>query len=268
MGPAGIGSPASVTDAAVGAAAVDDACATNCARRGSSGAGSVGEGLAEAAGGATPSWPPAAEAWLGEVAAPPVAVGCVPAFVCDDPLACGEEAPLCGLADDWVGAAPALLAAGCGALAVWLASAGLVGAKELGDPAAPLGEASLDEGDEAAGVGVTGACGPSCDIKAANAPLKPSGLALGCGAAVASPGTAGLAVETWAEAASMAPCGWIVGSGAYCAWGFGPLKQPSRHRRLNCLSIEKISLISGEGVAAIGRARLKLPGPDRQGRPV
>jgi hypothetical protein len=37
---------------------------------------------------------------------------------------------------------------------------------------------------------------------------------------------------------------------------------------LNCLSIEKISLISGEGVAAIGRARLKLPGPDRQGRPV
>jgi hypothetical protein len=85
---------------------------------------------------------------------------------------------------------------------------------------------------------------------------------------VASPGTAGLAVETWAEAASMAPCGWIVGSGAYCAWRFGPLKQPSRHRRRDCLSIGKILLISGEGDGAIRRARLKLPGPDRQGRPV
>jgi len=84
-----------------------------------------------------------------------------------------------------------------------------------GAPPAARGEASLCEG-EAVVAAVTGAGGPSCDISAANAPLKPSALAPDCGVA-ASPGTAGLAVETWADAASMAPGKRLSGDGACCA---------------------------------------------------
>jgi hypothetical protein len=73
--------------------------------------------------------------------------------------------------------------------------------------------------------GVGDGC-PRIAISAASAAVKPSTAF----ADVAAPSLAdaGIALVTWAEAASMAPVDGLLGSGACCAEAFGRSKQPAR----------------------------------------
>jgi hypothetical protein len=79
-------------------------------------------------------------------------------------------------------------------------------------PIAPPDAATAEvDGAGVAATAVMGAGGPMTAIRAANASLKPSPLRAALGALAGSLGSAGLAVVTWAEAASMAPMKRVVG---------------------------------------------------------
>jgi len=80
-------------------------------------------------------------------------------------------------------------------------------------PAVELAATALEDEavDDVTVVALTGAGGPRTAISAANASLKPSPLRPAAGALAGSFGSAGLAVVTWAEAASMAPMKRVVG---------------------------------------------------------
>ena len=119
-----------------------------------------------------------------------------------------------------------LAAARCGAVVGGATTGSL---NPMVTPAVELAATALEDEavDDVTVVALTGAGGPRTAISAANASLKPSPLRPAAGALAGSFGSAGLAVVTWAEAASMAPMKRVVGKvGACCAGHSAPSSNP------------------------------------------